>query len=121
MWSDIISGAQQLSPGSNPPAVVDALVGSIVNIGIEIYGYPTPSTLTLGRVNDGTRVNLAISPRHSVTYTATEAPFGFVNVTIFDLIEVEFTNFTLTVDNGQGDALTYTFSLTKSELFCVAK
>ena len=49
-------------------------------------------------------------------YTAREAPFGFVNVTISDVIDTDFTNYTLTVDNGEGEALTYSFYLYDGKL-----
>ena len=62
-------------------------------------------------------VDVTSSPRHSVKYTAREAPFGFVNVTISDVIDTDYTNYTLTVDNGEGEALTYSFYLYKGETF----
>ena len=49
-------------------------------------------------------------------YTASEAPFGFVNVTISDVIDTDYTNYTLTVDNGEGEALTYSFYLYDGKL-----
>ena len=83
-------------------------------IKLEVYGFPEPRALTLSRLIDST--NLTSSPRHSVKYTAREAPCGFVNVTISDVIDTDFTNYTLTVDNGEGEALTYSFYLYDGKL-----
>ena len=55
------------------------------------------------------RVNLISSPRHSVEYTVGVAPFGVVNVTISDVVDADYTNYILTVDNGVGNGLIYTF------------
>ena len=49
-------------------------------------------------------------------YTAREAPFGVVNVIISDVIDIDYTNYTLTVDHGEGEALTYSFYLYKGKL-----
>ena len=81
---------------------------------MEIYGFPEPRALTLLKVVDS--VDVTSSPRHSVKYTAREAPFGFVNVTISDVIDIDYTNYTLTVDNGEGEALTYSFYLYEGKL-----
>ena len=62
-------------------------------------------------------IDVTSSPRHSVKYTAREGPIGLVSVTIFDVIEADFTNYTLTVDNGEGEALTYSFYLYEGETF----
>ena len=104
-----ISGPQQLSPLFNSKPQVDSAIRETAKFGIEIYGFPEPRTLTLERTNDDT--TLTYSPRHSVEYKAGVAPFGVVNVTIFDLVEADYTNYTLTVDNGVGNALVYTFYL----------
>ena len=104
-----ISGPQQLSPLFNSKPQVDAVIRKTVKFGIEIYGFPEPRTLTLERTNNDT--TLTYSPRHSVEYTSGVAPFGVVNVTIFDLMKDDYANYTLTVDNGVGNALVYTFYL----------
>ena len=83
-------------------------------IELEIYGFPEPRALTLLKVVDS--VDVTSSPRHSVKYTAIEAPFGFVNVTISDVIDIDFINYTLTVDKGEGEALTYSFYLYEGKL-----
>ena len=49
-------------------------------------------------------------------YTARQAPLGFVNVTISDIVETDFTNYILVADNGEGEALTYTFYLIRGQL-----
>ena len=97
----------------NSKPQVDAVIRETAKFGIEIYGFPEPSTLTLQRTDDGT--DLMSSPRHSVQYTAGVAPFGVVNVTISDLVQADYTNYTLTVDNGVGNALNYTFYLNEGE------
>ncbi|KAK3789470.1 hypothetical protein RRG08_059557 [Elysia crispata] len=100
---------QQLSPLIKSQPQVDAVIRGAAKFGIEIYGFPEPSTLTLQRTDDAT--NLTSSSRHSVEYTAGVAPFGVVNVTISDVVEADFTIYTLTVDNGVGNALIYPFYL----------
>ncbi|KAK3780687.1 hypothetical protein RRG08_015475 [Elysia crispata] len=101
---------QQLNPLYNyPKPQVDAVLGDTVKFGIEIYGFPEPSTLTLERTDD--EINLISSPRHSVEYTVGVAPFGVVNVTISDVVDADYTNYILTVDNGVGNGLIYTFYL----------
>ena len=76
---------------------------------MEIYGFPEPRALTLLKVIDSR--DRTSTPRHSVKYTAREDPLGFVNVTISDVIDIDYTNYTLTVDNGEREALTYSFYL----------
>ena len=88
-------------------------MGGTAYIDLEIYGFPEPRALTLLKVVDS--VDVTSSPRHSVKYTAREAPLGLVSVTIFDVIEADFTNYTLTADNGEGEALTYSFYLYEGE------
>ncbi|KAK3706887.1 hypothetical protein RRG08_051290 [Elysia crispata] len=100
---------QQLSPLFNSKPQVDAAIREAAKFGIEIYGFLEPSTLTLQRTDDDR--NLITSPRQSVEYTADVALFGVVNVTISDVVETDYTNYTLTVDNGLGNALNYTFYL----------
>ncbi|KAK3741882.1 hypothetical protein RRG08_065455 [Elysia crispata] len=102
---------QQLSPMFNSKPQVDAVTGENAKFGIQIYGFPEPSTLTLQKTEDVT--NLIYSPRHTLKYTAGVAPFGVVNVTISDVVEADYTNYTLTVDNGVGSALIYTVYLNK--------
>ena len=103
-----ISGPQQLSPLFKSKPQVDAAQGKTAKFGLEIYGFPDPITLTLQKTDVGT--NLYPCLCHSVEYTAGVAPFGVVNVTISN-----YTNYTLTVDNGVVNALFYTFSLNKGE------
>ncbi|KAK3786042.1 hypothetical protein RRG08_023463 [Elysia crispata] len=100
---------QQLSPSCISTSKVNAVIRESAHINIEIYGYPEPSTLTLQSLNDDR--NLMSSPRHTVEYTPSVAPFGVVNVTISDLVEADYTNYTLIVDNSVGNALIYTFYL----------
>ncbi|GFR60900.1 neural cell adhesion molecule 1 [Elysia marginata] len=103
-----VNCAQQFSPLFSPPPKVDGVLGETAEIDIEIYGYPEPS-VTLHRILDN--ANLTSSPRHEVKYTSTVAPFGFVNVTISDLEEADYLTYTLTMDNGVGNALVYSFYL----------
>ena len=108
-----ISGPQQLSPLFNPKPQVDAVIRETVKFGIEIYGFPQPSTLTLQRTDNAT--NITPSPRHLVKYTAGVSPFGVVNVTISNVLEADFTIYTLTVDNGVGNPLIYPFYMNQGE------
>ncbi|RUS84044.1 hypothetical protein EGW08_008156, partial [Elysia chlorotica] len=100
---------QKLIPTLDPDPQVNAVIGKSAEFGVEIYGYPEPSSLFLQAVNDAT--DLSSSSRHTVVYTAGLAPFGTVNVTISDLFASDFTNYTLTVDNGEGQPLVYSFYL----------
>ena len=109
-----VPGPQRFLPTFHPPSDVGAATGETAHIDLEIYGFPEPRELTLSRLIDST--NLTSSPRHSVKYTAREPPFGFVYVTISDVIDTDFTNYTLTVDNGEGEALAYSFYLHEGEL-----
>ena len=89
-----------------------ATIGSTARIdNIEIYGFPEPSVFTLTKSNEDT--NLESSGRHSVRYTPTVPPFGLITVAISSIVEADFTNYTLTVDNLEGDALVYWFYLNK--------
>ena len=108
-----ISGPQQLRLLFNSKPQFDAALGETAKFGLEIYGFPEPITLTLQKRDVGT--NLYPRLCHSVEYTAGVAPFGVVNVTISDVVEADYTNYTLTVDNGVGNALIYTFYLNKGE------
>ena len=108
------SGPQRFLPSFDSSPDVGAVIGETVQIELEIYGFPEPRALTLLKLIDST--NLTSSPRHSVKYTAREAPFGVVNVTIYDVIDTDYTNYTLTVDNGEGEALTYSFYLYDGKL-----
>ena len=108
-----VPGPQRFLSTFDSPPDVGAAIGETAHIDLEIYGFPGPSALTLSRLIDS--ADLTSSPRHSVKYTAMEAPFGFVNVTISDVIDTDYTNYTLTVDNGEGEALTYSFYLYEGE------
>ncbi|GFR88449.1 neural cell adhesion molecule 1-like, partial [Elysia marginata] len=101
--------AQQFSPLFSPSSKYNGVLGETAEIDIEIYGFPI-----LQRTVDN--ANLTSSPRHEVKYTSSVAPFGFVNVTISDLVKADYTNYTLTIDNGVGDALVYSFYLNKDAL-----
>ncbi|GFR79669.1 roundabout homolog 1-like [Elysia marginata] len=103
-----VNCAQQFSPLFSPSPKVDGVLGETAEIDIEIYGFPEPS-VTLHRTVDN--ANLKSFPRHEVKYTSSVAPFGFVNVTISDLVKADYTTYTLTIDNGVGDALVYSFYL----------
>ena len=115
LWT--ISGRQQLSPlfylihKADPS--IEAIIEKTAHIDLEIYGYAEPTTLTLQRLYYD--ADLASSPRHSVTYTASAAPFRTVNVTISDLVEADLTIYTLTVEYGVGEALKYIFHLNQGE------
>ncbi|GFR96644.1 neural cell adhesion molecule 1 [Elysia marginata] len=103
-----VSCAQQFSPLFSLSPYIDGFIGEKAEIDVEIYGFPEPS-VTLQRTDNS--ANLKSFPRHEVKYTSTVAPFGFVNVTISDVVEADYTNYTLTIDNGVGDALNYSFYL----------
>ncbi|GFS00434.1 neural cell adhesion molecule 1 [Elysia marginata] len=103
-----VNCAQKFSSMFFPPPKVDGVIGGKAEIDIEIYGFPEPR-VTLHRIVDN--ADMTSSPRHEVKYTSKVAPFGFVKVTISDLVEADYTNYTLTIDNGVGDALTYSFYL----------
>ncbi|KAK3747595.1 hypothetical protein RRG08_058353, partial [Elysia crispata] len=111
------TGRQQLSPlfylihKADPS--IEAIIEKTAHIDLEIYGYAEPTTLTLQRLYYD--ADLASSPRHSVTYTASAAPFRTVNVTISDLVEADLTIYTLTVEYGVGEALKYIFHLNQGE------
>ncbi|KAK3728897.1 hypothetical protein RRG08_017610 [Elysia crispata] len=109
-----MAGPQQLSRLFNSKLQANADITETAKFGKEIYGFPELSTLTVQRTDDAT--NLMSSRRHSVEYTAGVSPFGVVNVTIFDLVETDYTNYTQTVDNGVGNALVYTFYLNEDLL-----
>ncbi|GFO46665.1 neural cell adhesion molecule 1 [Plakobranchus ocellatus] len=107
---------QQLAPKISPPDTVEVALGGTAELGLEIYGYPTPQLLTLMRTRDNT--NLTGSARFLIEYSPGQAPFGFVNVTISDVAEEDFTNYTIIVDNGEGnegDALVYPFYLVQEK------
>ncbi|GFS23988.1 vascular cell adhesion molecule 1, partial [Elysia marginata] len=103
-----VNCAQQFRPLFSPSPKVDGVIGDRAEIDIEIYGFPEPR-VTLRRIVDN--ADLTSFPRHEVKYTSSVAPFGFVNVTISGLVETDYTNYTLTIDNGVGDALVYSFYL----------
>ncbi|GFS08184.1 neural cell adhesion molecule 1 [Elysia marginata] len=103
-----VNCAQQFSPWLALSPYIDGVIGEKAEIDIEIYGFPEPRVTLLRTVDNA---NLKSFPRHEVKYTSTVAPFGFVKVTIFDLMQADYTNYTLTIDNGVGDALTYSFYL----------
>ena len=109
-----VPGLQRFVPTFDPLPDVGAAPGETAHIDLEIYGFPEQRALTLLKVFDST--GLTSSPRHSVKYTAREAPLGFVNETISDVIDIDHTNYTLTVDNGEGEALTYLFYLYEGKL-----
>ncbi|GFO08863.1 hemicentin-1 [Plakobranchus ocellatus] len=100
---------QKLTSNISQPEAVEAVINETAELGLEIYGYPAPHLLTLMRTTDST--NLTGSARHLMEYSPGQAPFGVVNVTIFDVVEEDYTNYTITVDNGVGDALVYPFYL----------
>ena len=109
------SGPLRFLPTFDPPATLGAHIGETVDIGLEIYGFPEPRALTLLKGVDS--VDLTSSPRHSVKYTAREAPLGFVNMTISDIVETDFTNYILVVDNWEEKDLLYSLYLYKGEDF----
>ncbi|GFO46651.1 hypothetical protein PoB_007315600 [Plakobranchus ocellatus] len=104
-----MSGPHQLASNISQPEIVEVSLGGTAELGLEIYGYPTPHLLTLIRTRDNT--NLTGSARHLIEYSPGQAPFGFVNVTISDVLEEDFTNYTITVDNGESHPLVYPFYL----------
>ncbi|GFO08835.1 protein amalgam-like protein [Plakobranchus ocellatus] len=93
--------SQQLATIISQPKTVDLSLGETAELGLKIYGYPPPHLVTLLRTRDNT--NLTGSARHLIEYSPRQAPFGFVNVTISDVVEEDFTNYTITVDNGEDD------------------
>ena len=109
-----VPGPQRFLPTFDSSPDVGAAIGETAHIDLEIYGFPEPRALILLKVVDS--ADLTSSPRHSVKYTTREAPFGVVNVTISDVIDTDYTNNTLTVDNGEGEALTYSFYLCEGKL-----
>ncbi|GFO47090.1 hypothetical protein PoB_007359500, partial [Plakobranchus ocellatus] len=102
---------QQFASNISQPVTVEVALGATAEFGLEIYGYPTPHLLNLMRTTDNT--NLTESSRHLTEYSPSQVPFGSVNVTISDVVEGDFTNYIVTVDNGVGDPLLYPFSLVK--------
>ena len=62
------------------------------------------------RINDDDE-DIKLYPRHSLIYTARESPFGHVSLNMYNLAREDFTNYTLTVDNGEEEPLIYTFCL----------
>ena len=103
------SGPQRLTQSVNQTQYVDAPIGQTARITTEIFGFPAPNALELVRLSDNEI--LASSSRHSVTYTAGEAPLGLVTVAVSGVTETDISNYTVTVDNGVEDPLTYTFYL----------
>ncbi|GFO27306.1 hypothetical protein PoB_005381100 [Plakobranchus ocellatus] len=102
----------QLVPNMKHLGVVEVALGETAELSLEIYGYPIPELLTLMRTRDST--NLTGSARHLIQYSPGQAPFGFVNVTISDVVEEDFTNYTILVSNGVGGentTLVYPFCL----------
>ncbi|GFO27298.1 kin of irre protein [Plakobranchus ocellatus] len=104
---------QHLASNINLPGAVKVALGENAKVDFEIYGFPTPRLLTLMRATDST--NQTGSARHLIEYSPGRAPFGFVNVTISDVREEDFTNYTITVDNGEGDPLVYSFYLEEKD------
>ncbi|GFN98436.1 neural cell adhesion molecule 1 [Plakobranchus ocellatus] len=100
---------QKLISNISQPEAVEVVIHETAELGLEIYGYPNPQLLTLMRTRDNT--NLAGSARHLIEYSPGQAPFGVVNATIFNVGEEDYTNYTITVVNGVGDALVYPFYL----------
>ena len=49
-----------------------------------------------------------------MTYTASIAPFSAVHMIISNLVEADFTVYTMTVDNGVADAMDYLLFLSES-------
>ncbi|GFO46642.1 hypothetical protein PoB_007314700 [Plakobranchus ocellatus] len=107
----VCTGPQHLAPNISQPEIVEVAVEETAELGLEIYGYPAPQLLTLIKTTDNT--NLTGSARHLIEYSPSHAPFGLVNMTIFFVEEEDFTNYTITVDNGEGDPLVYPFNLIK--------
>ena len=97
----------------NQPTVVSSALGETAHIELEIYGFPEPRALSLLKLVDST--DLTSSPRHAVKYTARETPLGYVNVTISDVVETDFIKYVLVVDNGEGEALNFTFRMVKGQ------
>ncbi|GFN93543.1 fibroblast growth factor receptor 3, partial [Plakobranchus ocellatus] len=109
----VVKCPQQLALNINQPEAVKVVLAETAKVGVEIYGYPTPHLLTLMRTRYNT--NLTGSARHLIEYSPGQAPFGFVNVIISDVVEEDFTNYTIAVDNGVGDPLVYTFYLVEEK------
>ncbi|GFR72862.1 hypothetical protein ElyMa_005717100 [Elysia marginata] len=107
---------QRFTANFNPPLHVDVVVGkkAEIDIDLQIYGLPEPSRMVLRKTKSD--IALTSSPRHKVKYTAGISPYGNVNVIFYDLAETDLTNYTLTIDNGVGEALTYLFDLNQVDL-----
>ncbi|GFO46621.1 hypothetical protein PoB_007312600, partial [Plakobranchus ocellatus] len=105
-------GSQQLVSNISQPDTVEVAQGETAELNLEIYGYPTPQLLTLMRTTDNT--NVTGSTRHHIKYLPYQAPFGCVKVSISDVTIEDFTNYTITVDNGEANeshALEHSFCL----------
>ncbi|GFN98435.1 protein amalgam [Plakobranchus ocellatus] len=105
---------QKLTSNISQPEAVEVVIHETAELGLEIYGYPNPQLLTLMRTRDNT--NLTGSARHLIEYLPGQAPFGVVNATIFYVGEEDYTNYTITVVNGVGDALVYPFYLVEERV-----
>ncbi|GFO27332.1 neural cell adhesion molecule 1 [Plakobranchus ocellatus] len=91
----------QLTANISQPKTVETSLGETAELDLEIYGYPAPHQLTLMRTTDNT--NLTGSARHLIEYSPGQAPFGFVNVTISDVIEADFSSYIIIADNGESN------------------
>ena len=108
----MVSGAPTLSESSI--RTFDGFVGGTLEISLEVKNYLVLYNFTLKRSNDGTQfTDLTLSARHSVKYIASVGVHGFVIVTISDLVEEDFTLYTLTTNEAQGP-LVYPFYLGES-------
>ncbi|GFN84771.1 hypothetical protein PoB_001127700 [Plakobranchus ocellatus] len=104
-----MGGPQQFASNISQPGAIEVELGENAELGLEIYGYPIPHLLTMMKTRDST--NLTGSARHLIEYSPGQTHFGFVNVTIVFVEKEDFTNYTITVDNGVGDPLVYPFYL----------
>ncbi|GFN88992.1 hypothetical protein PoB_001549800 [Plakobranchus ocellatus] len=86
-----------------------AMLGQTSTVSLPVYSYPAPHELSLQRATDNR--NLTGSPRHSVQFSSSYEPFGLVNITISDVVKEDFANYSISIDNGEGEALVLNFSI----------
>ena len=110
------TGPPQIVQPSTSTTSADVSLGGTAQISIYIFGFPEPTGFLLQATNNG--LDLTKSPRHTLLYTVRVPPFGVLTVTITNLVEADFTVYTVTVDNGVGDALVYTISVNKGGCLC---
>ncbi|KAH9488376.1 hypothetical protein Btru_063318, partial [Bulinus truncatus] len=82
--------------------------GQIFSYHLSVYGFPAPSNFTVlksGRVTN----NL------TVTYSATEPPYGTIELKIFNVTSSDFDNYTLIMFQNGSQSLNYNFYITEAD------